>query len=114
MSSKNSVASIGLLLSLNLLLFCMVNCGILPPTPTPEAPTKCPLLEVCASILVPPYKPDSACCPLLRGLVDLDAAACLCNVLKVHVALTTTTVQHAPGGSKKKMKPPPLSTMDHH
>ena len=64
------------------------------PTPTPASFGKCPRdavkLGVCANVLglikakvgVPPTLP---CCPLLEGLVDLEAAVCLCTVLKADI-----------------------------
>ncbi|KAL6642727.1 hypothetical protein ACP70R_020908 [Stipagrostis hirtigluma subsp. patula] len=47
-------------------------------------------LHVCANVLdlvkanvgSPPYQP---CCSLLDGLVDLEAAACLCTAIKANV-----------------------------
>ncbi|CAM0903440.1 unnamed protein product [Alopecurus aequalis] len=64
------------------------------PTPTPASFGRCPRdalkLGVCANVLglikakvgVPPTLP---CCPLLEGLVDLEAAVCLCTVLKADI-----------------------------
>ncbi|XP_065859290.1 pEARLI1-like lipid transfer protein 2 [Euphorbia lathyris] len=108
MASK-SVASIALLLTVNLLFFTLVAskhhhttpCPPPPPKspkpPKPPAPAKgtCPIdtlkLGVCANLLgdllhlvigTPPKKP---CCPLLEGLADLEAAVCLCTALKANV-----------------------------
>uniref|UniRef100_A0A0E0MAI6 Bifunctional inhibitor/plant lipid transfer protein/seed storage helical domain-containing protein n=1 Tax=Oryza punctata TaxID=4537 RepID=A0A0E0MAI6_ORYPU len=72
-----------------------------PPAPKPPAPKprpgtgSCPRdalkLHVCANVLglvkakigaVAPYEP---CCSLLDGLVDLDAAVCLCTAIKANV-----------------------------
>ncbi|KAG8092505.1 hypothetical protein GUJ93_ZPchr0012g21260 [Zizania palustris] len=67
-----------------------------PPTPTPTPGTggSCPRdalkLHVCANVLglvkakigAAPYEP---CCSLLDGLVDLDAAVCLCTAIKANV-----------------------------
>uniref|UniRef100_A0A0D9XM88 Bifunctional inhibitor/plant lipid transfer protein/seed storage helical domain-containing protein n=1 Tax=Leersia perrieri TaxID=77586 RepID=A0A0D9XM88_9ORYZ len=72
-----------------------------PPEPKPKPPTpkpgtgSCPRdalkLHVCANVLglvkakigaVEPYEP---CCSLLDGLVDLDAAVCLCTAIKANV-----------------------------
>ena len=77
-----------------------------PPTPKPKPPAprpptpgggagSCPRdalkLHVCANVLglvkakigaVAPYEP---CCSLLDGLVDLDAAVCLCTAIKANV-----------------------------
>ena len=54
---------------------------------------KCPIdalkLNVCANVLNGAVKvglPDyEKCCPLLQGLVDLDAAVCLCTAIKANV-----------------------------
>ena len=65
-----------------------------PPTPTPSSSGTCPRdalkLGVCANVLglikakvgVPPKEP---CCPLLEGLVDLEAAVCLCTAIKGNI-----------------------------
>ncbi|RDX78488.1 putative lipid-binding protein AIR1B, partial [Mucuna pruriens] len=84
MSSK-SVPSVALLLSLNLLFFSMVSSNTLAPDHvSPSRPSKCPNLHICAKVLVPPY-PASGCCPLIQGLVDVDAAVCLCAALKADI-----------------------------
>ncbi|CAN1748137.1 Lipid transfer protein EARLI 1 [Linum perenne] len=64
------------------------------PTPTPSS-GKCPIdtlkLGVCGNVLGsllklkignPPVKP---CCSLIEGLVDLEAAVCLCTAIKANV-----------------------------
>ncbi|CAL4915475.1 unnamed protein product [Urochloa decumbens] len=69
-----------------------------PPTPTTPATDtnghRCSVnaleLEVCASLLnglVKVSLPEDRekCCQLLGGLADIDAAACLCTVLKANV-----------------------------
>ncbi|XP_078155736.1 14 kDa proline-rich protein DC2.15-like [Carex rostrata] len=70
-----------------------------PKTPTPSPPssgggTTCPInalkLGVCADVLSlikakvgkPPVVP---CCSLIEGLVDLEAALCLCTAIKANV-----------------------------
>ncbi|KAL6847705.1 hypothetical protein ACP4OV_022493 [Aristida adscensionis] len=72
------------------------NCPPPPPaTPSPGPVGKCPRdalkLGVCANVLglikgvkvgVPPTEP---CCPLLDGLVDLEAAVCLCTAIKANI-----------------------------
>ncbi|KAM3034210.1 hypothetical protein ACUV84_028076 [Puccinellia chinampoensis] len=64
------------------------------PVPVPRSGGSCPQnalkLHVCANVLglvkakigVPPSEP---CCSLLGGLVDLDAAVCLCTAIKANV-----------------------------
>lgn len=108
MASK-SLVSTALLLALNLLFFTLVTSTNVPAcTPTPPKdhnhndhpkpkPSKetCPRdalkLGVCANVMKsllnlelgkPPKKP---CCSLLEGLVDLEAAVCLCTALKANV-----------------------------
>ncbi|KAK2452915.1 Bifunctional inhibitor/lipid-transfer protein/seed storage 2S albumin superfamily protein [Trifolium repens] len=70
-----------------------------PPTPsttptTPPTTQKCPSdtlkLGVCADVLglvniVVGSPASSKCCALLQGLVDLDAALCLCTAIKANV-----------------------------
>ncbi|CAN1185951.1 Lipid transfer protein EARLI 1 [Linum perenne] len=110
MASK-SHSTLALFLALNLLFFTMVsatkppsNCPPPPPPPKPSnkcppppsKPTpKCPIdalkLGVCANVLSsllnisignPPVKP---CCSLIEGLVDLEAALCLCTAIKANI-----------------------------
>ncbi|QCD77258.1 Hydrophobic seed protein [Vigna unguiculata] len=83
MSSK----SVAFLLSLNLLLFSALSCDNPPKCVSSPPPVKCPELHVCASILHAPFKPDPKCCPLLGGLIDLDAVVCLCAVLKLDLGI---------------------------
>ncbi|KAK6947594.1 Hydrophobic seed protein domain [Dillenia turbinata] len=101
MNSKRS-SSAALFLSLNLLFFVLANgcytCPkpIPPPPPTPPAPTgHCPRdalkLGVCAKVLNGPVNavigtpPDTHCCTLLDGLLDLEAAVCLCTAIKANI-----------------------------
>ncbi|XP_062087054.1 14 kDa proline-rich protein DC2.15-like [Humulus lupulus] len=65
------------------------------PVPVPNYKAKCPLdtlkLGVCANLLddlvhlVVGTPPKTPCCPLIYGLVDLEAAVCLCTALKANV-----------------------------
>ncbi|KAG8040009.1 hypothetical protein GUJ93_ZPchr0014g47245 [Zizania palustris] len=96
-------ASIALFLAVNLVVVSLASaCGgrcptptpSIKPTPTPAAFGKCPRdalkLGACANVLglikakvgVPPAEP---CCPLLEGLVDLEAAVCLCTAIKGNI-----------------------------
>ena len=75
--------SVAFFLSLNLLFFSMVSSNTL----TTATPPNCPGLHVCAGILVPPFKPDPNCCPLIAGLIDLEAAVCLCAALKLDLGI---------------------------
>ncbi|KAI0499788.1 hypothetical protein KFK09_017996 [Dendrobium nobile] len=106
-STTSSPASAALLLTINLLFFSMVSSCSTCPTPNPPIPpsptapcstpppaAKCPRnvvkLGACADALglinlnlgKPPKVP---CCTLLQGLADLEAAVCLCTVLKANV-----------------------------
>ncbi|XP_010906608.1 14 kDa proline-rich protein DC2.15 [Elaeis guineensis] len=100
MASKTS--GFALFLIFNFLFFTFASaCGYCPPTPTKPTPTpspssgKCPIdalkLGVCADVLsgllnvtigTPPKEP---CCSLLSGLVDLEAAVCLCTAIKANI-----------------------------
>ncbi|KAI9087716.1 hypothetical protein K1719_030348 [Acacia pycnantha] len=83
--------STSLLLTLNFLLFITLSSCAPTPSPSPSSSSQqahCPIdvlkLGVCADLLnsvkvtigSPPTTP---CCRLLDGLVDLDAAVCLCG-----------------------------------
>jgi len=106
MASKGC-SSLALFLVLNLLFFSLVSaCGSYScpgpnpnpkpkPTPSPKPSGSCPRdalkLGVCANVLngllnvtlgQPPVTP---CCTLLDGLVDLEAAVCLCTALKANI-----------------------------
>ncbi|KAL3610408.1 hypothetical protein D5086_001428 [Populus alba] len=108
MASK-STTSLALFLAVNLLFFSLVtakssSCPPPPkPKPTPTVPTptpnpsggKCPKdalkLGVCADLLgsllnvtvgTPPVKP---CCSVIQGLLDLEAAVCLCTAIKANI-----------------------------
>lgn len=67
-----------------------------PPTPKPNPPkATCPKdtlkLGVCADVLkgllhlVVGTPPKTPCCSLIEGLVDLEAAVCLCTAIKANV-----------------------------
>ncbi|XP_015084506.1 14 kDa proline-rich protein DC2.15-like [Solanum pennellii] len=108
--AKFGATSIALVLTLNILFFTMVSstndpCPPPPhpkphyPTPTPSTPSskgKCPKdtlkLNACANLLgdllhlvVGSSPAKTQCCSLIEGLVDLDAAVCLCTALKANV-----------------------------
>lgn len=100
-------ASIALLLSINFLLFSLVSSYEISPSPAPNpkpAPTlrtptpfvgKCPRnalkLGVCADVLklvdgvVVGAPPTLPCCSLLKGLVNLQAAVCLCTAIRANL-----------------------------
>ncbi|XP_030967030.1 14 kDa proline-rich protein DC2.15-like isoform X2 [Quercus lobata] len=110
MASK-AIATMAFLLSLNLLFFTMVtstNVACPPPLKTPKhtpqhsqpnlptnKPATCPKdtlkLGVCANLLNDLLKtmvgtpPKTPCCSLIQGLVDLEAAVCLCTAIKANV-----------------------------
>ncbi|KAG6788770.1 hypothetical protein POTOM_004847 [Populus tomentosa] len=105
MASK-STTSLALFLAVNLLFFSLVTAksSSCPPPPKPKptpSPTpnpsggKCPKdalkLGVCADLLgsllnvtvgTPPVKP---CCSVIQGLLDLEAAVCLCTAIKANI-----------------------------
>ncbi|KAI3767156.1 hypothetical protein L2E82_17243 [Cichorium intybus] len=95
MPSKANIM-LALFLALNLHLFALAsgNPTWASPTPMPSSET-CPIdtikLGVCANVLGrllgldvgnPPNKP---CCSLIEGLVDLEAAICVCTAIKANV-----------------------------
>ncbi|KAK2399003.1 14 kDa proline-rich protein DC2.15 [Trifolium repens] len=71
-----------------------------PPAPTPPTSEKCPSdtlkLGVCADILgnnvIVGTPISSKCCALLQGLVDLEAALCLCTAIKANVLGTNLNI----------------------
>ncbi|XP_039141300.1 putative lipid-binding protein AIR1 [Dioscorea cayenensis subsp. rotundata] len=83
MASKPSVSK-SLLLLFNLIFFTFLSS---------TTATNCPIdalkLGVCVDLLqgllslrIPSKE---GCCPLINGLADLDAAACLCTTIKVNL-----------------------------
>ncbi|ESW19606.1 hypothetical protein PHAVU_006G139100 [Phaseolus vulgaris] len=94
MASKGTVA---LVLCLTMLSYTMVSSTYIPVIPDPSVPYQkgtCPIdavkLGVCAKVLnlvnvkvgSPPTLP---CCTLIKDLVDLEVAACLCTAIKANV-----------------------------
>ncbi|KAK7412746.1 hypothetical protein VNO78_04340 [Psophocarpus tetragonolobus] len=73
-----SCRSVSVFLFLNLIFFSMATSN-----PLVTNNPKCPDLHICASILLPPFKPDGHCCSLIAGLIDLEASLCLCAILKL-------------------------------
>ncbi|KAM5554814.1 14 kDa proline-rich protein DC2.15-like [Rosa sericea] len=95
-SSSKAVATIALLLSLNLVFFTTVGATHhVPCPPPPAALATCPKdtlkLGVCANLLndlvhlVVGTPPKTPCCSLIEGLVDLEAAVCLCTAIKANI-----------------------------
>ncbi|CAL1375023.1 unnamed protein product [Linum trigynum] len=98
------------LLMTNLLFFTAFSaavttdcaCGKSPPKAPAPPPAKCPKdalkLGACADLLgglvhlVIGTPPASKCCAVLEGLVDLEAALCLCTVIKANVLGINLTV----------------------
>ncbi|XP_062119523.1 14 kDa proline-rich protein DC2.15-like [Humulus lupulus] len=109
--ASRAQASIALLLSLNLVFFTMVSSTYVPcpppphkhhpknpsapAVPAPYSKAKCPMdtlkLGVCANLLndlvhlVVGAPPKTPCCSLIGGLVDLEAAVCLCTAIKANI-----------------------------
>ena len=97
MESKNT-SSLTLLLSLNLLFFAVVSATDSVPNLPGSATSsyypggKCDLLKlgVCANVLnlvdvVVGSPPTLPCCSLIEGLVDLEAALCLCTAIRANI-----------------------------
>ncbi|KAL6007882.1 hypothetical protein ACLOJK_033386 [Asimina triloba] len=103
--ASNTSAAAALFLSFNLLFFVFAAANSTPcppppspkprptPNPTPSTGT-CPRdalkLGVCANLLglvnvVVGSPPTLPCCSLLAGLVDLEAAACLCTAIRANI-----------------------------
>ncbi|XP_010055513.1 14 kDa proline-rich protein DC2.15-like [Eucalyptus grandis] len=103
MDTKISSSSAALLLCLNLLFFALASgCNTcVQPNPkritNPFSPrgSSCPRdalkLGVCAKVLDGPVNaiigtpPDMPCCSVLEGLLDLEAAVCLCTAIKANI-----------------------------
>ncbi|CAI9784461.1 unnamed protein product [Fraxinus pennsylvanica] len=96
MDSKGS--SIALFICISLLFFSLTSgcftCNEPKPNPTPVKGT-CPRdalkLGICAKLLNGSVgttigsPPDHPCCSALGGLLDLEAAVCLCTALKANI-----------------------------
>ncbi|CAE6215058.1 unnamed protein product [Arabidopsis arenosa] len=93
-------STIALLLLFNVIFFTFVSSSSVPcPPPPPKKPsTSSPnhkptckdalKLKVCANVLdlvKVSLPPTSKCCALIKGLVDLEAAVCLCTALKANL-----------------------------
>lgn len=106
MDTKISSSSAALFLCLNLLFFALAsgcNTCVQPKTPNPNRipnpfssrGSSCPRdalkLGVCAKVLNGPVNavigtpPDMPCCSVLEGLLDLEAAVCLCTAIKANI-----------------------------
>ncbi|KAL1334486.1 hypothetical protein HN51_063409 [Arachis hypogaea] len=88
MASNKNVTPVSFFLLL--LLFTTVNSTAVEPSWN-SGSHHCPIdtlkLAVCAKVLIigagsPPQQP---CCSLIAGLVDLEAALCLCTALKANI-----------------------------
>ncbi|KAG8659441.1 hypothetical protein MANES_02G037850v8, partial [Manihot esculenta] len=83
--ASRAVASIALLLSLNLLFFSAVSAA--------TCPVDALKFKVCANALgLIKIPPDAPCCNLIENLVDLEAALCLCTAIKANVLGTDLKV----------------------
>ncbi|KAK9052306.1 hypothetical protein SSX86_028935 [Deinandra increscens subsp. villosa] len=89
MGSKTNTP-LALFLALNLLFFALAS-GLPSLPSTATCPRDALKLGICANVLGsllhlvvgdPPVKP---CCSLLEGLVDLEAAVCLCTAIKANI-----------------------------
>ncbi|XP_059669732.1 14 kDa proline-rich protein DC2.15-like [Cornus florida] len=109
MGSKSSVSAV-LFLSMNIICYALVNAGSTytsnpAPSPSPSNPKpnptpspsslSCPRdalkLGVCGNLLdgligvIIGNPPTAPCCTLFGGLVDLEAAVCLCTAIRANV-----------------------------
>ncbi|KAM7262757.1 hypothetical protein ACFE04_000440 [Oxalis oulophora] len=85
-------SSLAIFLTLNLLFFTLITAHeITPQWNQPKCPRDTLKLGICADLLgsllgirlgTPPVTP---CCSLLQGLVDLEAAVCLCTALQANI-----------------------------
>ncbi|KAJ9147732.1 hypothetical protein P3X46_029858 [Hevea brasiliensis] len=76
--ASRPVASIALLLSLNLLFFSMASAD--------TCPVDAVKFEVCVDALgIIKIPPNAACCSLIANLASLEAALCLCTAIKAKV-----------------------------
>ncbi|XP_028804368.1 14 kDa proline-rich protein DC2.15-like [Neltuma alba] len=100
MASKSALV----LCVINLLFFTMVT-STYAQSPSPSPPSSgnqpsCPMdalkLGVCASLLgiINVRLGKSDCCPRMAGLVDLEAAACLCTALRANVLGINLNISH--------------------
>ncbi|KAI9126501.1 hypothetical protein K1719_002097 [Acacia pycnantha] len=85
-----ALKSLAFLLSLNLLFFTMVSSTYDVPSTGANCPRDTLKLGVCANALnlvnlVVGSPPTVPCCSLIEGLVDLEAAACLCTIINGNV-----------------------------
>ncbi|XP_047329466.1 14 kDa proline-rich protein DC2.15-like [Impatiens glandulifera] len=75
-------------ITLDLLFFSLVSSSLAPHTCPMEDTLK---LGVCDDFLgrligvIIEYPPNTSCCALINGLVDLEAAICLCTAIKENV-----------------------------
>ncbi|THG14246.1 putative lipid-binding protein AIR1 [Camellia sinensis] len=98
-SNSRALSTTALLLSLNLMIFTLVS-STDGPCPRPSKPSEeatCPvdtlnlggcvdLLEGLLGLVVGGSTPQKTpCCSLIEGLDDLEAAVCLCTVIKASV-----------------------------
>ncbi|KAK9079501.1 hypothetical protein SSX86_001173 [Deinandra increscens subsp. villosa] len=95
--AANSFASIfifSLIFTFTFTNACSPSCTPVVPSKGPPANPSCPRdtlkLGVCADVLglvnVVVGTPESSkCCALIQGLVDLEAAVCLCTAIKANV-----------------------------
>ncbi|KAK4270847.1 hypothetical protein QN277_019619 [Acacia crassicarpa] len=85
-----ALKSLAFLLSLNLLFFTMVSSTYDVPSTGADCPIGTLQLGLCANALnlvnlVVGSPPTVPCCSLIQGLADLQAAACLCTIIKGNV-----------------------------
>ncbi|XP_065858882.1 cortical cell-delineating protein-like [Euphorbia lathyris] len=76
--ATRAVASFAFVVCLNLVFITMVSSA--------KCPTDALKFKVCANVTgLLQIPPNEQCCSLISGLVDLDAAVCLCTAIKANV-----------------------------
>ena len=91
-ATKGKSASLALFLALNLMLCNLALCSNPYPPPIEQCPEDTLKLKVCVNVLNgllgiqiggPPQTQD--CCSLIRNIINLNAAACLCTAVHANI-----------------------------
>ncbi|KAL9242901.1 hypothetical protein vseg_016858 [Gypsophila vaccaria] len=93
MASKTTgIATIVVFLLLNTAFFPLISATNYPNYPHATCPIDALKLRVCANLLngllginIGRNPPTQPCCSLIKGLADVEAAACVCTALRANV-----------------------------